>query len=49
LKKYIQGEEDLNNPILILDATSLSLGIETVGGAMTNIVPRGTLIPTKKS
>jgi heat shock protein 5 len=29
--------------------TPLSLGIETVGGVMTNILPRGTVIPTKKS
>ena len=35
--------------ILVLDVTPLSLGIETVGGVMTNIIPRGTVIPTKKS
>lgn len=29
--------------------TPLSLGIETVGGVMTNIIPRGTVIPTKKA
>jgi len=29
--------------------TPLSLGIETVGGVMTNLIPRGTIIPTKKS
>ncbi|KAH9656497.1 Heat shock 70 kDa protein BIP1 [Citrus sinensis] len=31
------------------DATSLSLGIETVGGVMTTLIPRNTGIPTKKS
>eukprot|EP00535_Pseudo-nitzschia_heimii_P003952 CAMPEP_0197179480 /NCGR_PEP_ID=MMETSP1423-20130617/4406_1 /TAXON_ID=476441 /ORGANISM="Pseudo-nitzschia heimii, Strain UNC1101" /LENGTH=681 /DNA_ID=CAMNT_0042629391 /DNA_START=112 /DNA_END=2157 /DNA_ORIENTATION=- len=35
--------------ILLLDKTSLSLGIETVGGAFTPIVKRDTTIPTKKS
>jgi len=32
-----------------LDATPLSLGIETQGGVMTNLIPRGTTIPSKKS
>ena len=35
--------------IMILDVTPLSLGIETVGGVMTNLIKRGTTIPTKKS
>lgn len=35
--------------IVIIDATPLSLGIETVGGVMSNIIPRGSFIPTKKS
>ncbi|KAK9176940.1 hypothetical protein WN944_028959 [Citrus x changshan-huyou] len=35
--------------LLLLDATSLSLGIETVGGVMTTLIPRNTGIPTKKS
>lgn len=34
---------------LFIDITPLSLGIETVGGVMTPIVKRGTVIPTKKS
>ena len=33
----------------MLDVNPLSLGIETVGGVMTTLVERGTLIPTKKS
>ncbi|GAY32109.1 hypothetical protein CUMW_283810, partial [Citrus unshiu] len=40
-----EGGKDL----LLLDATSLSLGIETVGGVMTTLIPRNTGIPTKKS
>ena len=37
------------NRILIIDVAPLTLGIETVGGVMKVIVPRGTIIPTKKS
>jgi heat shock protein 5 len=35
--------------ILFIDVTPLSLGIETVGGVMTPIIKRGTVIPAKKS
>jgi len=37
------------NEMLLLDVTPLSLGIETLGGVSTVIIPRNTTIPTKKS
>jgi len=41
------GETETN--MVLIDTTPLSLGIETVGGVMTTIVPKQTTIPTKKS
>jgi molecular chaperone DnaK len=44
----LAGESDVKD-VLLLDVTPLSLGIETLGGVMTTLIPRNTTIPTKKS
>uniref|UniRef100_A0A0N5AHC4 Heat shock 70 kDa protein C n=1 Tax=Syphacia muris TaxID=451379 RepID=A0A0N5AHC4_9BILA len=44
----ISGEESTGD-IVLLDVNPLTLGIETVGGVMTKLITRNTVIPTKKS
>ncbi|KAF9410231.1 hypothetical protein HW555_010625 [Spodoptera exigua] len=44
----LSGEQD-TDAIVLLDVNPLTMGIETVGGVMTKLIPRNTVIPTKKS
>uniref|UniRef100_A0A667ZI74 Endoplasmic reticulum chaperone BIP n=1 Tax=Myripristis murdjan TaxID=586833 RepID=A0A667ZI74_9TELE len=43
----LSGEEDID--VCPFDVCPLTLGIETVGGVMTKLIPRNTVVPTKKS
>ena len=44
----LSGDEDTSD-LVLLDVNPLTMGIETVGGVMTKLIPRNTVIPTKKS
>ncbi len=44
----LSGEQDTGE-IVLLDVNPLTLGIETVGGVMTKLISRNTVIPTKKA
>ena len=44
----LAGDDDYRT-LTLLDINSLTLGIETTGGVMAPIIPRNTLIPTRKS
>ena len=41
-------KDETTNSLLLIDVTPLSLGVETAGGIMTVLLPRGTTIPAKK-
>jgi heat shock protein 5 len=41
--------EDVGGEVVLLDVNPLTLGIETVGGMMTKLISRNSVIPTKKS
>jgi L1 cell adhesion molecule like protein len=42
-------KDNVTDGIILLDVTPLSLGVETAGGMMTVLIPRGSTVPTKKS
>jgi endoplasmic reticulum chaperone BiP len=42
------GDEQIKD-VLLIDVAPLTLGIETVGGVMTKLIPRNSVVPTKKS
>jgi L1 cell adhesion molecule like protein len=46
----LSGQHDQTlDSLILLDVTPLSLGVETAGGIMTNVIPRGSTVPIKKS
>ncbi|KAF8586214.1 heat shock protein 70 [Ramaria rubella] len=45
----LSGVDTEEDSVTLIDISPLTLGIETTGGLMTKVIPRGTVIPTKKS
>jgi molecular chaperone DnaK (HSP70) len=44
----INNKDNLEDKLLLIDRTSLSIGLETSGGIMDILIPRGTIMPVKK-
>ncbi|OJJ45510.1 hypothetical protein ASPZODRAFT_69773 [Penicilliopsis zonata CBS 506.65] len=44
----LSGDDEVND-VVLMDVNPLTLGIETTGGVMTKLIPRNTVIPTRKS
>ncbi|XP_063325369.1 endoplasmic reticulum chaperone BiP-like isoform X1 [Pelmatolapia mariae] len=44
----LSGEEDTGN-VLLMDVCPMTLGVETVGGVMTKLIPRNTVVPIKEA
>jgi heat shock protein 5 len=42
-------KDEKTDGLIVIDSAALSLGIETVGGVMTRIIPRNSPIPSKKT
>jgi molecular chaperone DnaK (HSP70) len=45
----LTSNSDIEDKLLLVDRTSLSIGLETSGGIMDFLIPRGTIIPVKKT
>ncbi|PVD38033.1 hypothetical protein C0Q70_00641 [Pomacea canaliculata] len=45
----VLSQQPMEEDVLIMDVNALTLGIETVGGVMTQLIPRGTTIPVSRS
>jgi len=45
----LAGDDSLDPGLVLVDVCPLTLGIETTGGVMTKLIPRNTVIPTRKS
>jgi len=43
------NNDSIKDKLLLIDRTSLSIGVETSGGIMDVIIPRGSIIPIKKN